>query len=163
MTAGGIRAEGPRTERREWWSVSYRLLVPRRSDLGLETMNGGIRIAGVDGHIEFHAMNGGVKLTDLSGDVRGRTTNGGLEVELSGAAWTGAGLDVETTNGGVTLRIPEDYSARIETGTVNGGIEVDFPVTVEGRIGRRLNFDIGDGGATLRASTTNGGVRIRRI
>ena len=108
------------------------------------------------------ALNGGVHLTDVAGDVQGSTTNGGLHIELTGSSWDGEGLDVETTNGGVTIRVPEDYSARLETGTVNGGIDLDFPVTVQGRIGRRLTTTLGDGGPTIRAFTTNGGVRVTR-
>ena len=66
------------------------------------------------------------------------------------------------SNGGVRVRIPEGYSARLETGTVNGGIDIDFPVTVRGRIGRQVTTDLGQGGATVRVMTTNGGVVIRR-
>ena len=94
--------------------------------------------------------------------MRGRTTNGGVEAELTGDTWEGTGLDLETTNGGVRLRIPEDYSARLETGTVNGGIDIDFPVTVQGRIGREFSTTLGGGGPLLRAETTNGHVRISR-
>jgi DUF4097 and DUF4098 domain-containing protein YvlB len=81
-------------------------------------------------------------------------------VELAGDSWSGAGMDVETTNGGITLLIPEDYSAEIETRTTNGGIDLGFPVTVQGRIGRELRATLGDGGPTIRAITTNGGVHI---
>ena len=78
-----------------------------------------------------------MKLTDVGGAVHGRTTNGGVDVDLDGATWQGEGLDVETSNGGVRLRIPEQYSARLEAGTVNGGISVDMPITLQGRIDRR--------------------------
>lgn len=46
--------------------------------------------------------------------------------------------------------------------TVNGGIDIDFPVTVSGRIGRQLRTTLGDGGPTIRVVTTNGGVKIKR-
>ena len=46
--------------------------------------------------------------------------------------------------------------------TVNGNVSVDFPVTVQGRITRELSVNLGSGGATVRAMTTNGGVRLRR-
>jgi hypothetical protein len=157
---GRIRAEGPRTGRREGWGVSFDLRVPREIDLRLRTTNGGIDVAEVRGDIDFRATNGGVTLTGVAGDVRGRTTNGGLHVELAGDSWSGAGMDVETTNGGITLLIPEDYSAEIETRTTNGGIDLGFPVTVQGRIGRELRATLGDGGPTIRAITTNGGVHI---
>lgn len=159
---GRLYADGPDTGRREGWGVSWEVSVPRNTDLDIETQNGGINVAGVRGDIDFRAMNGGVTLSEVAGDVSGRTTNGGLKVELDGRRWDGAGLDVETTNGGVTLAVPSDYSAELETGTVNGGIELDFPVTVQGRLGRRLSATLGDGGPTIRAVTTNGGVRIVR-
>lgn len=162
-TDGTIRADGPRWHRRSGWSVSYRLMVPKQSNLNLETRNGGITISHVEGEIRFDATNGGIELSNLQGDVQGRTTNGGVNVELSGVRWQGYGLDVRTTNGGVVLDIPRDYSANLETGTVNGKIRVDFPITVQGTIGRRISTTLGDGGRTIRATTTNGGVVIRKF
>jgi len=161
-TAGTIRVRGPRTHGKRGWWASFRLKVPAHSNLSLETLNGGIGIADVAGTIEFRTTNGGVDLTGVGGDVRGKTTNGGLRVRLEGKTWAGRGLDVETTNGGVRLTIPEGYNAELETRTTNGGVDVDFPVTVQGRIDKRLNVTLGDGGPTVRATTTNGGVRVQR-
>lgn len=157
-----IRAVGPRTGRdRSFW-VSYELLVPEETELRLETMNGGIALYEVKGAVEFRTVNGGVTVHSAAGSVQGRTTNGGLDISLQGTQWEGDGLDVETTNGGVKVTIPSDYNARLVTGTVNGGMRVDFPVTVQGRINHRLDVELGRGGRTVRAVTTNGGVVIRR-
>ena len=162
-TAGSkIFASGPPNRTDSWWSVSYEIFVPRRSNLSLKTNNGGISITDVNGQLEFSALNGGVNLRRVGGTVRGGTTNGGLNVELSGERWDGEALDVKTTNGGVSMWIPENYSAHLETGTVNGRLSIDFPVTVQGDITRELAVNLGSGGATIRAMTTNGGVRIRR-
>lgn len=157
---GELSASGPDSRRRESWGVSWVVSVPFETDLEIETNNGGISVREVNGRIRFDAHNGGVRLEGVGGDVEGRTTNGGLHVELAGDRWQGEGLDVETVNGGVTVYVPSDYSAQLETGTVNGGIDVDFPVTVRGRIGRSLDVELGGGGATVRAVTTNGGVKI---
>jgi hypothetical protein len=157
-----LRALGPRTERRESWSVSYRLSVPRECDLSLSTTNGGISIEEVVGDLEFRATNGGVTLRGVGGDVRGQTTNGGLRVELAGAEWVGRGLDARTTNGGVRLVIPDGYNAVLESGTTNGRMTIDFPITVSGRIDRRIHTELGQGGALVKAITTNGGVTISR-
>jgi hypothetical protein len=43
-----------------------------------------------------------------------------------------------------------------------GGVRCDFPVTVQGRIGRGLNADLGSGGAPVRLRTVNGGVSIQK-
>jgi Putative adhesin len=158
-----ISAEGPQgLDRREGWSVSYRLAVPTRTSLQLKTTNGGITIDSVDGRLEFETVNGGVKLSSVSGEVHGRTSNGGVDVDLDGTTWLGEGLDVQTSNGGVRLRIPEQYSARLEAGTVNGGISTDFPITFQGRIDREIAASLGAGGPLIRVRTHNGGVKVTR-
>lgn len=157
-----IYADTPKSGRKEWVSVTFEVFVPYESNLDLHTKNGGITIEDVDGDVEFRALNGGVSLVNLAGNVSGRTTNGGLKIALSGDEWDGQGMDVETTNGGVTIDIPNDYSAQLESGTVNGSIRIDFPIMVQGEIGKRLKTELGEGGRLIRAYTTNGGVRIRK-
>lgn len=156
-----IRADGPPSRRYSHWSVSYEIWVPRKTNLDADTHNGGISVEGVEGRMELHAVNGGIALREVSGDVRAETTNGGVSAQLSGSSWRGNGLDLSTTNGGVVLEIPRGYNAELETGTVNGGLNIDFPITVQGTIGRRITTKLGQGGARVRATTTNGGVRIR--
>jgi hypothetical protein len=158
-----IEAEGPQNlARREWWQVSYELLVPMQMSLSLKTVNGGLSVKGVEGRIEATTTNGGVRLTDVAGDVRGRTTNGGIDVDLDGTSWRGEGLDVQTSNGGVRVAIPDGYSARLEAATVNGGLNSDFPVMLNGRRSRNIEATLGGGGAPIRVRTSNGGVRITR-
>lgn len=162
-TAGlRIVAAGPERDNDRHWSVAYEVFVPHRSDLSLAARNGGIHVADVHGNIEFETRNGGVSLRRLAGDVSGQTRNGGVSIDLAGDHWEGERMDVQTRNGGVKLEIPGDYSARVETETVNGGVKVDFPVTVQGTLGKKLSFDLGSGGALVRAVTTNGGIVIRR-
>jgi hypothetical protein len=162
---GRVYATGPdNNNRREWWSVSYRINVPRKNDLDLRASNGGITIVGVSGNMRFDTTNGGVRLQDIGGRVNGETRNGGLNVMLSGNRWDGEGLDVETSNGGVTLAIPDGYNAELETRTINGGLRIDFPITVQGELTSRrgITTTLGSGGPLIRARTTNGGVKIGR-
>jgi DUF4097 and DUF4098 domain-containing protein YvlB len=166
-TAGlRIRAEGPEERDDYHWFVSYEIFVPQRSDLVLQASNGGISVVGVNGRIDFKTTNGGVNLARVGGAVRGNTTNGGVNVVLDGARWDGEVLDVKTTNGGVNLLVPENYSAHLETGTVNGNVSVNIPMNValteRGRMPKDITVDLGSGGPTVRAMTTNGGVRIGR-
>ena len=158
-----VRDDGPHFH---WgnsgYGVNYRIRVPRRLAVELQSENGGIDIAHLEGEIRFDTTNGGVGLNDLAGDVRGSTVNGGLDIALTGDRWRGQGLKAETTNGGVTLKIPSHYAAHLETGTVNGGVSVDFPITIQGEIKNRLSTDLNGGGPTIHAETTNGGVEIER-
>jgi hypothetical protein len=162
--SGRVSSRGPSTSGRAWWSVSYRINVPRQNDLDLSASNGGISISGVNGTIRFDTTNGGVNLRDLAGDVRGETRNGGLTVTLNGDRWDGAGLDVQTSNGGVTLAIPEGYNAELSTRTVNGGFRSEIPMTVQGELSPRrgIQTTLGSGGSPISVRTTNGGLRINR-
>lgn len=156
-----LRSDGPVSRRYANWSVSYEVWVPRKTNLDADTHNGGISVDGIQSRMDLHAVNGGISLHEVGGDVRAETTNGGVTAQLSGTKWNGQGLDLQTTNGGVGLEIPRGYNAELETGTVNGGMNIDFPITVQGFIGRRITTRLGAGGPRVRATTTNGGVRIR--
>lgn len=162
-SAGGqVRASGPESPDRTGWSVSYEIFVPQTTDLSLKTHNGGISISDVRGKIEFDAENGGVTLKRLAGNVSGTTVNGGIHVDLAGNSWEGQQLDARTSNGGVTISMPESYSAHIQTETVNGSVQSDFPITMHGNLRpRNLDFNVGSGGPLIRVTTTNGGVRLK--
>jgi hypothetical protein len=161
-SGGTITAAGPSTSGRRSWSVSFDVLVPRRTDLTARTVNGPISVDEVAGKMDLHAVNGPLRLDGVGGDVHARTVNGPLVVVLEGDHWDGTGLDSETRNGPVVLTLPERYSAHLETGTVNGPMHLDIPVTLQGRIDfHRISTDIGSGGAPVRAVTTNGPVTVR--
>lgn len=164
LTTSGshIRAEGPDQDRNANWNVGYEVFVPRQSDLMLRTRNGGIGIHGVRGRITFAAQNGGVSLKSLSGNVSGSTVNGGLSIELSGGTWEGEGLNVKTTNGGLSVSLPDNYSAHLEAGTVNGRLSVSPSIAQVTRETKQLGLNLGSGGTNLRIFTTNGGVSIKR-
>ncbi len=167
-TAGAnIYADGPVAEGEQGWAVSYEVFVPMNSNLSLKAHNGGINVSNVRGQIGFETMNGGVALKNLAGNVHGNTKNGGVTVELEGNRWDGEGMDVTTTNGGVKLVMPENYSAHLEMGTVNGGLNHDIPDVVQPNADRKerkkeLSVNLGAGGAPIKVRTTNGGVSIKR-
>ena len=150
-----------RRSNKDWVSVSFEIFAPRNSNVSIETLNGGAKLTNLSGDIDFDVLNGGVSLVDLAGHVRGQTTNGGLSVELDGDSWEGEEIDVSTTNGGVVLVVPDDYSARLDVGTVNGNLKFDVPVTVKGKIDNNLKATLGDGGNLVRVRTTNGSVRVK--
>ncbi len=157
-----LKASGPKRSRNSQWSVSYRAMVPTKSDLTLSATNGNVTVAEVMGDLNVRSTNGNVNLHQVGGDVSAGTTNGNVVVELIGDAWVGDGVDVRTTNGSIDLGIPADYNGVLEAATVNGSISVDFPVTVTGKISKKLHAVLGDGGALIKAVTTNGSVKIRK-
>jgi len=165
-SGGTVRASGGRGPfgRNQHWSVSFVVMVPRRTDLTLSTHNGPLSVDDVAGRMDLSTQNGPLSLSGVGGEVRARAQNGPLTIELMGARWEGTGLDAETQNGPADLRIPENYNAKVEFGTVNGPMDVGFPMTVtlSGRIRDRINTTLGSGGAPIRVVTTNGPMTVRR-
>ncbi len=170
-TGSEIKADGPSSDNQQQWSVSYQILVPRATNTNLKAHNGGISLSNVEGNAEFETLNGGINVSGLAGNVKGRTMNGGVNVSLAGNSWQGSGLDLQTTNGGVNIKMPATYAATVETGTVNGGYRSDIPalnVTTENLKGdeyyrsraKRVQTALNGGGAPIKVITTNGGVMI---
>jgi len=159
-----VKAAGPERSGRRRWSASYRLEVPRGARLKLQADNGGLSLERFDGEAELHTINGGLHLDHVGGHVQGETVNGGIHVQLAGTEWRGQGLDLRTTNGGLHLAIPSGYNARLEAGTVNGGVKSDLPLTTRGHYtGGRIETALGAGGPVIHVETTNGGLHLQRI
>ncbi|ALW86480.1 hypothetical protein AUC43_16130 [Hymenobacter sedentarius] len=153
-----LKADAPGKD--EHYSVSYEVFVPRQTALALNTVNGGISLDNMQSDVKFHAVNGGVSLTSLGGQVTGQTVNGGLNITLTGNKWNGKGLDVETTNGGVHWKLPQDYSAQFFTSTNMGDIRSALPVNKSGFMHKEVTANLGKGGAPVKAVTTNGGISV---
>jgi len=170
-TDGEIRARGPDVQyswslfgrRNGGWNVDFEIMAPHDTELWIESVNGGVSVAAIRGHVDAETVNGGIHLTDVSAATRGRTVNGGISVELTGKTIDGDGLDLRTTNGGIVMRVPADFSAKLDVETVNGGIHADFPVTREGNRNREVSATLGSGGPLIRARTVNGGVQIEKL
>ena len=166
VAGGAVRVSGGRSPsgRHQNWGVMFIVRVPRRTDLTLSTENGPLSVTDVSGRMDLQTHNGPLSLSGVGGDVHASAQNGPLLVELLGAKWEGAGLDAETMNGPADLEIPANYNAKIEFGTVNGPMDVGFPmtVTINGRVKDRISTTLGNGGPPIRVVTTNGPMTVRR-
>jgi opacity protein-like surface antigen len=160
-TPGQVRATGPRTSVTRNWTVSVRIQLPEGVAVNARTTNGTITIAGNRAPVQARTTNGAIRVADAAGRLDIRSTNGTIRASLAAAGQPLESIQLRTTNGGVTLTIPDGTSARLELSTTNGGITTDMPLTVQGRINRRqVSAVLGNGGPEIRVSTTNGAIRV---
>lgn len=142
-------------------AVDFTVRMPPGAVLEAHTVNGDVAARDLGGDVDASTVNGSVDVS-TAGSARARTVNGSIDVAL-GRLPAGGDLRFETVNGGITLRLPAGAGAEVEAETVNGDLDTDFPLTIQGRWGpRRLHGTIGDGGPRLRLETVNGGIRLRR-
>ncbi|MGA8768391.1 MAG: DUF4097 family beta strand repeat-containing protein [Candidatus Acidiferrales bacterium] len=144
-------------------AVEYHIRVPNRVLLAcIQTVNGSLRVRGVDGGGELRSVNGNVEVTESSGRFNAKTTNGDLRLELSHLI-SGAPMSLETVNGSVVLGLPSNASADLNVHNMNGDLYSDFPVTSTSALpgARAFRGRLGHGGGgAISVRTINGGIRL---
>ncbi len=125
---------------------------PRAGDIRVHTGDGSITATGLKGEISLETADGRVSATNLDGRVRvhsgdghlsvsGRfdgleltSGDGGIEARVEpGSRVMGEWL-VRTGDGRVHLGVPRDLKADLDVHTGDGGITLDLPVAITGRV-----------------------------
>jgi len=143
-----------------------------------ETTNGAIDVKAIAGEVRAETTNGAIEARDLRARIKGSTTNGGIHLEN-----VEGGIEASTTNGGIRAKNLEGWGEGITLSTTNGNIDVDLgkaggDVKADNSNGRlefqvpgaqdidlrkhSLKARIPGRAQSIRLSTTNGGIVIRR-
>lgn len=158
---GTLHSEGPGGGRSNYWSVLYEITLPPGRSVKARAELGQISLRDFQGAADIAAVNGPLQVFGAAGDIRGRTESGPIFVGLGGVRWEGAGLDLQSENGAIYVRIPPGYSGHLVTGTTNGPLELAYQILVRRMSGKQIDADIGSGGPTVRVTTRNGPAEIR--
>ena len=162
--------------------MDYTISIPRRAEVWVELVNGGITIKGVTGSVEGRTVNGGVYFEDIAGPVTVRTTNGSidlerivgsveartvngrLEVELASFSDGGGDISCRTTNGSIRLGVPEDsgFDLHVKSRTSRFRNDFTFSSTLK-EDPREIEGIVGEGGPLISIKTTNGRVELEAI
>lgn len=142
-------------------AVRFTVRLPRGVKIDVQTVNGEVAIEGAEAPVVANTINGKILVHTSVGPVTANTINGSIEASID--ALTGGDIALGTVNGRVTAVLPERLNAVLEASTVNGQVETEFPFQATGKITpRHVRGTIGSGGMTLKLSTVNGSVTIRR-
>ena len=142
-------------------AVDYHIRVPRRVLLNtVETVNGSVRVEGIDGAGDLRSVNGNVEVLDSSGRFSEHTTNGNLRLELRHLA-EGGPMTLETVNGSVWIGLAPGARAQLNVRSMNGDFSSELPLIEQGSYAAgSFRGRLGTGGSELLVRTVNGGVRI---
>jgi hypothetical protein len=141
--------------------VNFEIKVPNGVDFVGSSVNGDVYAENLPADADVSTVNGDVEVT-AAGLARATTVNGSVTATVGKGDWTGS-LEFSTVNGGIRLTLPSDINVDIDASTVNGSIDSDFPITMQGRMRRQdLHGQIGKGGRRLRLTTVNGGIELRK-
>lgn len=146
-------------------TVEYRVRVPARlRQVRMETVNGSLRLRGLEAAGILRTVNGNIELLDGAGPISARATNGNVRLDLAHLDAPHDARDpvtVETVNGSVVLKLPAGADATLEVRSLNGDFHSQLPVAIEssGRSGE-VRARLGRGGRSMRVRTVNGGIRV---
>ena len=144
-------------------NVSYEITVPREglSKLELSAQKGDINVNGFDGDLELNVTNGNVTVATTNGKVRSRVVNGKTSVAYTGRHEEAQEFSV--VNGDLEVSLPGEPEVDLKAASTNGRVEVDgaLPLRAE-RGGRKVEAELGGGGAALNVKTVNGNIRIKQ-
>lgn len=189
-TNGEIRFSGT-GGRIELGSITGAIRVndARVAGLTVDGVGGGVWINGFSGSLQVESVNGEVDLRGIRSDkVDAASVNGQLRYE--GAFAPGGEYNFSTHNGGTTLSLPENVSARMRVTSFAGGFSTAIPATTStsrggkgdknankirvrtGVVDLDLNLDLGlerewvvtygKGEARVTVESFNGGVRVEK-
>ena len=154
-------------------------VVDLRGDLEADTSNSSIELQGVDGNVQAHTSNGHIRAERVDGSLEAYTSNSGVNIDITRPDRP---VRVETTNSGVELTLPPNFSssvhintnnapitlrlsagtnANISARTNNASINTEFEVRAQGELSRnRLEGVIGSGGPLIDLTTSNGNIHL---
>ncbi len=151
------------------------------SRVSFESVSGDVQISRVQGDLRGEAMSGEIDITDVAGEVEVESVSGDLtlhnvrsklvraetvsgNIEFDGRTESGGRYDFASHSGDVRLLLPSALGALIAVETFSGTIDSDFPITLQPgqRHGKEFEFQVGDGGARIGATSFSGGIYIQR-
>lgn len=141
--------------------VEWIVRVPAGVEFAGRTVNGKVAARALTAPATARTVNGSISL-ETSSWAEASTVNGSISARMGRADWEGE-AEFSTVNGGIVVYLPSSASFQVNASNVNGGLDTDFPLTVQGRWGpRRMSGTIGQGGRSLNIKTVNGSLELRK-
>ena len=163
------------------WKLRIELTVPKNSNLDLHSGDGHIFLAQITGDLRLHSGDGAIEGSGLDGrlnaftsdghiTVQGRfdqldlhSGDGRIEAEVAAGSKMQSGWTLRSGDGSVRLRLPHNLAADLDVRTGDGHIDVDFPVTVSGRLSpSSIRGQLNGGGPLLEVRTSDGSITLER-
>lgn len=125
----------------------------------LTSSGGGIEVTDSTGDVFARTSGGGIRLQNDDGKVDGHTSGGEIRAELR----ANRGITLDTSGGGITLRLPPNTGGSVDAATSGGRVTSDLPfTTTQIGDGSHLRGTIGGGGPSIYLHTSGGGIHLEQ-
>jgi DUF4097 and DUF4098 domain-containing protein YvlB len=162
-------------------SVSVKVRIPKNTATFIHIENGPVNLDGLYGTAHVNAGNGPVVINGFDGSLEAQTGNGpltasgrfeGLQLRSGNGPLdlrvdSGSKLEsdwhIETGNGSVSVKLPQDVSADLSLYTGSGPLSFDLPIEKRVLGKHSMEAKLNGGGPELSITTGHGPVSIDRL
>jgi hypothetical protein len=145
--------------------------------VSLEDVHGNIHASTSDGSVSIHHSSGQIEArsSDGSVDVEGKydkvslhTDDGSLKLALAEGSQLTQPSDIASSDGGVSIRLPQSLNADLDVRASDGSIKCDLPLKLDGYTSKgssdhHIAGHLNAGGVPLSVTTSDGSVRIAAL
>jgi putative adhesin len=126
-----------------------------------ETSGGPVTVKEFRGPALVESSGGGITIENVAGKVEGSTSGGSISAQFS--APLSEEVKLETSGGGVTLRVPENSAFNLDASTSGGSVNSELPVSVVGKVAHsHLKGPVNGGGKPVVLRTSGGSIHVRK-
>ena len=115
-----------------------------------------------DGTLHGHTADGSIQAAGRFDVLDLNSSDGSINADVWKGSHMNGDWNVRTSDGSITLRVPEDFSAFLDAWTSDGHIDLQLPVEISGRVEeKRVRGKLHGGGPTLQVHTSDGSITLR--
>jgi len=134
-----------------------------KGEMQLRSGDGSQEIDSVDGKLRATTGDGHIRANGRFDELELKTGDGRVEARATAGSALATGWRLESGDGTVTLEVPENLAADVDLHTGDGHIDLDMPVTTEGKIREgEVRGKLNGGGNLLVIHTGDGSIRLRK-
>ena len=176
-----IEADKPRVKNNRSIGISYKITIPRQTNIEAASSYGSVNLSGIKGSVDASTSFGSIGCRDIDGGIKLETAYGsvdcneiafdamtvhssfgGVNIKCSDEASADMQADISTDYGSINFKAPTGFAGEVDVSTSYGSVETALPVTLEGKISnRQMQGVIGEGDGSLRLKTSFGSVKLR--
>jgi DUF4097 and DUF4098 domain-containing protein YvlB len=129
-------------------------------DLDFSTSGGDINGNQFSGKIYASTSGGNINMTGSDAEIEASTSGGNVYLDYSGQ---NKGIDLRTSGGNLTVKLPSDFNASADMSTTGGHIDSDFTGNNAVKISAsKFKADINSGGKPLTLETSGGNIEVKK-
>ncbi len=136
-------------------------------NLRIRSGDGRVKITNADGAIDAHTSDGNLTVDGLFHALALHTSDGTLELSLREGTKLAGPSTIQSADGSVTIRVPQNFAADLNVHTSDGHVDCALPLTMDhyqsGGEGHQLRGKLNGGGTPLTVHTSDGNVKIEYL